>query len=67
MGLAAGCLMVVLWSSTAHAEPARFIDYVYVEANEGDSSGGHTAIRFDRETFHFQHEEPGIIRVRRLE
>jgi hypothetical protein len=40
--------MVVLWSTPAHAEPARFIDYVYVEANEGDSSGGHTAIRFER-------------------
>lgn len=35
-------------------------------ANEGNSAGGHTAIRFDNETFHFQHESSGIIRLQRL-
>jgi hypothetical protein len=43
-----------------------FIDYLYVEANEGDSSGGHVALRFGDKTFHFQHETPGILRIRRI-
>ncbi|HEY5973754.1 MAG TPA: hypothetical protein VIU41_03340 [Geobacteraceae bacterium] len=60
-------LAVLLWWETGHtAQAAHFIDYLYVEANEGDSSGGHVALRFDDETFHFQHETPGILRVRRL-
>ena len=41
--------------------------YLQVAANEGDSSGGHTALRFDKETFHFQHETSGIIRIHRLD
>ena len=52
-------------SSTVLA--ASSVDYLYVEANEGDSSGGHVALRFGNETFHFQHENPGILRVRRFE
>jgi hypothetical protein len=43
------------------------MDYLYVEANEGDSSGGHAALRFDGQTFHFQYQRPGIIRIQRLE
>jgi hypothetical protein len=44
----------------------RFIKYLHIEANEGDSSGGHTAIRFDGLTFHFQHEGSGLIHINRL-
>jgi hypothetical protein len=59
---------VIFWWGTGHADQSgRFMDYLYVEANEGDSSGGHAAIRFGNETFHFQHESPGILRVRRHE
>ena len=64
------CLVAatVFLCASAYAAPAaHVIDYLHVEANEGDSSGGHTAIRFDRQTFHFQHESPGIIRIRRLD
>lgn len=43
----------------------RLIKYLYIEANEGDSSGGHAAIRFEDDTFHFQHERSGIIRIKR--
>lgn len=32
-------------------------DYLYVEANEGSSSGGHAAIRFGTETYHFQNRD----------
>ena len=59
---------LVAWHGTGRVvAAARFIDYLYVEANEGDSSGGHVALRFDRHTFHFQHENPGIIRIQRID
>jgi hypothetical protein len=39
-------------------------DYLYIEANEGDSSGGHVAIRFAEQVYHFQHDD-GLVRLRR--
>lgn len=65
----AGWLAVffIWWGGGQAALAARYLDYLYVEANEGDSSGGHAAIRFEGQTFHFQHENPGIIRIRRID
>jgi hypothetical protein len=40
----------------------RFVDYLYIRANEGGSSGGHAAIRFDASVFHFQHDR-GLLRL----
>ncbi len=66
-GIVCGLAAFSLWCGTSEAARAtRLIDYLSVEANEGDSSGGHAAIRFGDETFHFQHETPGILRVRRF-
>src|SRR5262249_11424850 len=45
--------------------PPHLVDYLYIEANEGGSSGGHVAIRFGDETYHFQHEPSGFLRLRR--
>lgn len=64
------CLALILlcWGNVEEAlAAAHFIDYLYVEANEGDSSGGHAAIRFEKQTFHFQHDRSGIIRIRSLD
>ena len=58
-------LAVVLLSRAAFAASPAFVDYLYIEANEGGSSGGHTAIRFGNETYHFQHERPGLLRLHR--
>lgn len=59
---------LLLCQGAAHAAPgASTLEYLYVEANEGDSSGGHAALRFGRETFHFQYERPGIFRIQRLD
>lgn len=56
------------WGDAGHVLAAsRLIDYLYVEANEGDSSGGHAAIRFEKRTFHFQHDNYGKIRIRSLD
>ena len=44
----------------ALAEP---LTYLYINASEGNASGGHTALRFGTETFHFQHINGGMIRL----
>ena len=40
------------------------LDYLAIRANEGGSAGGHAAIRFGAETFHFEHAE-GLLRLER--
>ncbi|MEQ1531375.1 MAG: hypothetical protein ABL925_18825 [Methylococcales bacterium] len=50
--------------SAAPVLPATF-DYLYIEANEGNSSGGHSAIQFGDEVFHYQHQDSGLIRLLR--
>lgn len=58
-------IAALVLSGAAFASPSRSVDYLYIEANEGGSSGGHAAIRFGNETYHFQHEHPGVLRLRR--
>ncbi|MBW2293770.1 MAG: hypothetical protein JRG94_15870 [Deltaproteobacteria bacterium] len=50
-------------TAVAAATDASF-DYLYIESNEGGSSGGHTAIRFGRDVYHFQSEN-GLLVLRR--
>ena len=59
--------LLVVGGTERAASAAHFFDYLHVEANEADSSGGHAAIRFGDQVFHFQHETPGILRIRRHE
>ena len=59
-------LCLVMSSAPAAAEPARpadalYVDYLYINASEGSASGGHAALRFGDQVFHFEHREPGII------
>ena len=54
---------VVTWAATAGASDASF-DYLYIVSNEGGSSGGHTAVRFGRDVYHFQNEE-GLLVLKR--
>ena len=55
-------LVLISGSSLARAEPS--VDYLYIRANEGGSSGGHAAIRFGEWTFDFQHAD-GLLAMRR--
>ncbi len=48
----------------AQAEPHR-LEFLYINANEGTASGGHAALRFDRDVYHFQHVPPGLLRITR--
>jgi hypothetical protein len=59
----AAALVVVSWlASTCIAGAADSFEYLYVEPNTGAASGGHAAIRFGDETYHFQHEA-GLVRA----
>lgn len=51
---AAGIAVAVAAVGLASGAGAATLDYLYVEANEGGSSGGHTAIGLGEQTFHFQ-------------
>ena len=56
--------LIALFLCSAPAFAASF-EYLYVEANEGNSSGGHSAIQFGDETYHYQHHDSGLIRLLR--
>lgn len=58
-------LAVLLGVSRVAATAEQVVDYLYIEANEGSSSGGHAALRLGDAVFHFQREEPGILRLTR--
>ncbi len=56
-----GCL-AVFWLPLVHSAEApdavgvsqeRVFEYLYIDANEDRSSGGHTAVRIDNDVFHF--------------
>jgi hypothetical protein len=53
----AGLLVSGIAASLApKTSDAADFDYYYIVANEGGSSGGHTAIRFGEDVYHFQSE-----------
>ncbi len=60
---AAGAVLLALPAS-AQAEPTQSVDYLYIQANEGSSSGGHAALRIGDWTYHFQHQR-GLLRMQR--
>lgn len=63
--LACGPLAVVIgllvMASGSAAAAARQVEYLYINASEGSASGGHAAIRFGDQVFHFEHRAPGIL------
>ena len=46
------------WARTPHLE------YIYADANEGGASGGHAALRFGDQVFHFEYVPP-LVQIRR--
>ncbi|MCE9500522.1 MAG: hypothetical protein K8R21_08500 [Leptospira sp.] len=50
------CLILFLFISNLQAEEkSKFIDFVYIDANSGQSSGGHTGLKFGNLIYHFQY------------
>ena len=55
--------LVVLFSVLTGGRPAgaAYLDYVYVDSNEGQASGGHVGLAFGGQIFHFQYREGGFL------
>jgi len=53
-------VVLLFWPFYAYT---RTFEFLYINASEGSASGGHAAIRFDNEVFHFQHVDPGLLRI----
>jgi len=60
-------ILLAMSSGPAAAESPRFVDYLYINASEGSASGGHVALRFGDEVFHFEHRSPGILVLARAQ
>jgi hypothetical protein len=57
-----------MWGVAAAADGTALdasFDYLYVEANEGGSTGGHAAIRLGDDTYHFQYGADGLLQMSR--
>jgi hypothetical protein len=52
---------LLLALALASSARAATVEYLHVEAGEGNSAGGHAAIRFADAVYHFQHREPGVL------
>ena len=61
----AAVLFLAALPAPAGAAAAPVVDYLYADANEGSASGGHVAIRFGDEVFHYEYRAPRMIRLRR--
>ncbi|MGY6277011.1 hypothetical protein [Methylomonas sp. MgM2] len=55
-------IVFLFWPTHAYT---REFEFLYINASEGSASGGHAAVKFDNEVFHFQHLDPGILRIYR--
>ncbi|HXJ83889.1 MAG TPA: hypothetical protein VMS64_35040, partial [Candidatus Methylomirabilis sp.] len=62
---AALAFVAVLVVVAAPVRAALEIEYLYIDASEGGGSGGHAAIALGNHVFHFEHQAPGILRLRR--
>lgn len=56
-----GCMLLSFFA--APAAQAKVFDYLYIDASEGNASGGHVALRIGDAIYHYQHVDHGLIRV----
>jgi hypothetical protein len=57
------CVLAAAFMFPAASASSAAFNYLYIEASEGNSSGGHVAIQFDDEVYHYQHVDSGLIRL----
>ncbi len=53
---------LLLCPMSIRAGSDQFVDYLYIEAGDGDSSGGHAALRFAEDVFHYQYDR-GLLKA----
>ncbi|MGR8930695.1 MAG: hypothetical protein ACU836_08650 [Gammaproteobacteria bacterium] len=56
-------MVAVIWLICPVPAAAAYVEFLYINANEGTASGGHAALKFGEEVFHFQHVEPGLLKL----
>ena len=61
----AASLPVVLAALPAAGGTGRFVDYLYLEPNEGGASAGHVALGFADRVYHFERFPGGLLRLER--
>ena len=59
------CVALIALFLSPESSFAASFEYLYVEANEGNSSGGHSALQLGDEIYHYQHHDSGLIRLLR--
>ncbi len=58
-------LAAALVLQSAAPVAAAFFDVLYIKANVGESAGGHSAVRFADDVYHFQNDAAGLLHLRR--
>ena len=58
-------LLTALLNGIAVSSPAETLTFIYIEPAEGESSGGHAALQIDNEVYDFQHDDLGLIQLKR--
>ncbi|TGK10250.1 hypothetical protein EHO60_10430 [Leptospira fletcheri] len=58
-------LLPILFFASSYPTGAKdvLLDFIYVDANTGQSSGGHSALRFQDTVYHFQYYPDEIFRI----
>src|SRR5215468_2073616 len=62
--LRAGVLLASLLAAAPAWAGGPRLEYIYADANEGGASGGHAALRFGDQVFHFEYVAP-LVQIRR--
>ncbi len=57
------CWLLMFCLAVPQPIAAKVFDYLYIDASEGNASGGHVAVRFGDAVFHYQHVDHGLIRL----
>ncbi|MEM7409831.1 MAG: hypothetical protein AAF430_06335 [Myxococcota bacterium] len=60
IGVALACVF-----AASVSDATQQVEYVYIEAGEGGSSGGHVALRLGDLAYHYQREADGAVELRR--
>ncbi|MCP4579666.1 MAG: hypothetical protein GY846_25625, partial [Deltaproteobacteria bacterium] len=66
MGLMLIQLMFLFWpvpAEGAHFSPSPLLQFIYIDANVGGSSGGHSALRIRNTIYHFQYFPSGLFKL----
>ncbi|MEE9346404.1 MAG: hypothetical protein V3U88_12430 [Methylococcales bacterium] len=56
-------VVLTLLISPMLSSASKSVNYIYIDASEGNASGGHVAMHFNDDVYHYQYVEPGLIKL----